>query len=328
MSIAIMTPGILDTVQDHGRQGYGSLGIQHNGMMDSASGCTANIVAGNVPGEALLEMHFPAASVRFDKSCIIGIAGADFSAHINSIPVPIQTPILVPEGAVLEFRQWKRGARVYLAVGGGLNIKPWLNSASTNLAAGAGGYNGRALRGGDVIGFKQSMKLNTNQVRILPWHADLEAIHAAGPIRFIRGSEYGLLTDCAETILEGNSFLVSAQSNRMGYRLTGTPLPVKETRSMISSGVTRGTIQLLPSGQLVILMADHQTTGGYPRIGHVVLADIPRLAQMPVNSSLRFEATSPENAETLLKTQNHHLQLLRSATSYRLQEYLQTYVTD
>jgi antagonist of KipI len=323
VSIRILEAGILDTIQDLGRFGHADSGINSNGAMDTIAATIANYLTGNDANEAVIEMHYPASVIQFNTPALIAITGADFSPLINDQPVPVNTPILVPANAVLRFTKIKQGARTYLAIKGGFNIPQWLGSYSTNLKAKAGGYNGRALQKGDELTLNTCLSFQQD-VRSLPWHADLTQFYkAANEIRIIKGSEHHFITECSATILAGNTFTVSHQSDRMGFRLNGSPLQQKEHPPIISAAVTKGTVQLLPSGQLIILMADHQTTGGYPKIAHVISADIPSLAQTPVNTALRFQLTTIEEAESLLFQQYHHLQQLKNACTFRLQQFLQ-----
>lgn len=325
MSVLITEAGILDTFQDNGRYGYGASGINPGGAMDIIAANIANYLVGNNENEAVIELHYPAASLFFRQSVLIALSGADFSPCVNEQPVAINTPIFIPAGSKLEFKKMKRGARCYLAVHGGFTLNKWLNSYCTNLKAKAGGLNGRPLQENDIIdiNFPFFMAAKT-ATRLLPWQADVSALYNNEKlIRIIKGKEYDLLTDCSETIIEGNTFTVSAQSDRMGYRMNGTPLQLIEPLEMISSAVTRGTIQLLPTGQLIILMADHQTTGGYPRIGHIISADFPLLAQTQLNTPIRFKLVSLDEAEQVLLQTQHHLQQIKNACSFRLQQYLQ-----
>jgi len=321
MSIIVLENGLLDTVQDMGRYGFAQLGINHNGAMDTVAARTANYLAGNDANTPVIECHFHAATLLFNTAALIAITGADFGPAVNNTPVPLNTPLHIPAGAILKWEQLKGkyGARAYLAIHGGLKLDPWLNSYATNLKAKAGGYKGKALQKGDELFFNRLFEHTSDDLHILPWHADTGFIYAAtDEIRIIAGNEYSVLNDCAQTILEGNSFTVSSQSDRMGYRLAGSPLQtMPDIPSMISAGVTRGTIQLLPSGQLIILMSDHQTTGGYPRIAHVISADLPKLAQVRINTPIRFVIISPAEAEALLLQQEHHLQQLKNACEHK-----------
>lgn len=320
MSIRVIESGILDTIQDRGRYGYGASGINAGGAMDIIAADVANALVGNAENEAVIEFHFPSGIIEFSRSALISITGADFSPCIDDEPVPLNTPVIVRANSTVSFKKLKHGARCYLAVQGGFAIEPWLGSYSTNLKAKAGGLHGRKLQKDDKITLRSSL-VNESNTHALPWHADIASFYNTDhTVRFIKGNEYDLLTDCSETIVQGNTFSISTQSDRMGYHLNGSPLKLKEPKQMISSAVTRGTMQLLPNGQLIILMADHQTTGGYPRLGHVSAADFPTLAQLQPNTAIRFKSISVDEAENLLLQQQHHLHQIKSACSFRLKD--------
>lgn len=325
MSITIIEAGISDTIQDLGRYGFAHLGINPGGAMDKIAATVANYLVGNPAEEAVVELHFPASEIRFDAAVVMALSGADFSPMLNNAAIPVNTPVLVPAGSVLRFRGMKAGMRCYLAIAGGLELTRWLNSYSTNLKAKAGGYQGRRLQPGDRLEFRSAeLQLHDLVPHVLNWHADVAPFyHDPGFLRVIPGNEYPLLDECAVTILDGNSFSIGLQSDRMGYRMNGTPLQLTIHKEMISSAVTMGTVQLLPNGQLIILMADHQTTGGYPRVAHVISADLPRLAQLRPNTQIRFQVTSTEEAMLALQHQGQQLQQLKNGCAFRLAQYLQ-----
>ncbi|MCE3282444.1 MAG: biotin-dependent carboxyltransferase family protein [Chitinophagaceae bacterium] len=322
MSLAIIEGGLSDTIQDLGRPGYAHAGINPGGTMDHIAASVANFLVGNDEREAVIEMHYPAPCIRFNKPAIIAICGADFSPELDEYAVPCNTPLRVRVGSTLRFKKPAWGVSAYLAVSGGLDIPAWLGSYSTNAKAKMGGHQGRQLVKKDEIGFKTTLNaLDALPENILHWHADVQQLYTGEAIRIMKGKEYDRLTDCSVTILEGNTFPVSSRSDRMGYRLSGSPLQLTHATGMISSAVTKGTIQLLPDGQAIILMSDHQTTGGYPRIAHVIGADQPRLAQMRPHTAIRFQLVSPEEAERLLLAQFHHLQQLKNACTFRLEQF-------
>src|SRR4051812_30057442 len=284
MSIRIIKQGILDTVQDVGRCGYQHLGINPCGAMDTFAATIANILVGNGRNEAVIELHFPASAFLFKKKCIIALAGGDFNATINNQPIPLNTAIIIAENSVLEFKQFRHGERCYLAVHGGFEIEKWLGSYSTHLRAVAGGYNGRQLKKGDELNLQESQFIfscHHSDLFILPVTLDVSAFYDPSPkIRCVTGNEYDWLNDESKKAFTSSSFHISVQSDRMGYRLEGENFNMITNKHFISSAVTKGTIQLLQSDKLIILMADHQTTGGYPKIAHVISAEIPKLAQM------------------------------------------------
>lgn len=326
MSIHIIKQGLLDSVQDAGRYGYQHLGINPCGVMDNIAACVANMLVGNELNEAVIEMHFPASTYYFEKPAVIVLCGADFSAAINGKAVPLNTTVIVGGNSTLSFANYVRGARMYLAIQGGFSIEPWLNSYSTNLKIWTGGYHGHALKKDDIIHIKAEQfafaSLVESSVIITAIHADLNFFYShSNFIRCIKGKDFEHLESHSKAVFEGKEFSISRQSDRMGYRLDGERLACIDNAERISSAVTRGSIQLLPTGQLIVLMADHQTTGGYPVIAHVISADIPKLAQMQAGSLLRFELTNIETAEKLYLEQQQNLQQIQQQCNLQLQQF-------
>lgn len=328
MSLRIRKNGILDTIQDGGRYGYQHLGINPAGAMDITAMKIANILVGNEAGEAVIEMHFPAAEILFEETMLVALSGADFTATINGDTVPILQPLIVQQGSTLRFGKNITGARVYLAVQGGYLTKEWLQSSSTHLKVEAGGFEGRALQKNDLLLLKQNLisqvVTHVKPVVILSWRVNVSDLYVSNTFHFIPGAEYYGLNESSKQQLEAGSFAINQQSDRMGYRLSGVSLQLQIEKELISTAVTKGTIQLLPDGQLIILMADHQTTGGYPRIGHVISADISSLAQMQARQIFALKKIDISSAENLLFDQQRNLQQLQNACNLRLQEYFKT----
>lgn len=325
MSLHMIKNGLLDTIQDVGRYGYQHMGINPGGAMDHTAMHLANILAGNVPSEAVIEMHFPAAEILFEETVLIALAGADFSASVDGIPVPVLTPLIMRQGSILHFGKKENGARIYLAVHGGFETSQWLGSCSTHTKVQEGGFGGSALQKNDrlLLRKKQQPVLHTDHaVQILPWRANVSGLYTKGILRFIPGNEYWSLDDAGKQILEKEPFVITRENDRMGYRLSGISLHLSKAKEMISTAVTRGSMQLLPDGQLIILMADHQTTGGYPRVGHIISADISSLAQMESGSKFILQQVTLSEAENLLLKQQMDLQQLQNACNFRLQAYL------
>lgn len=300
MTLIARKPGIYTTVQDPGRTGSRSLGVNPNGVMDTAAARLINIVLGNDEGEGVLEMHFPAAEFEFETDTVFALGGADFGAEINGEAVPMWQAISAAKSSVLKFTERRRGNRVYISVKGGFDIAPWLGSASTNLAAKAGGFFGRRLEAGDKIGTRtpsSARPLADDGVRVPLGPSIIPRYSRFPTVRVTKGAEFDLLTAIGERAFLSEGFMLTNDSNRMGFRLKGEPLHLLHKKELISSAVTFGTIQLLPDGQMVVLMADHQTSGGYPRIGNVVSVDLPILAQLGPGDSLGFHLISIEEAE-------------------------------
>jgi len=325
MSLKIIKAGILDSLQDPGRYGYQHLGVNPTGAMDGFAAQLVNILVGNDVEEAVIEMHFPASTFLFEQEAMIAIGGADFSATINGEEISLWHPIIVSGNSILQFKKWKKGARCYLSVREKLDVPKWLNSYSTNLKVGCGGYNGRPLQKDDVIQFCEendyrNLLHDKNHISF-PWRPDLNWSTSIDKIAVIAGNEWDWLTGESQHHFLLQSFSISSSADRMGYRLNGK-LISNSNEELVSSAVSFGTIQLLPNGELIILMADHQTTGGYPRVAHVITAHLPALAQMRAGEKINFRITDQGEAEKLLVQQQEYLLQLEKACKFRLQEFL------
>ncbi|MEJ7740788.1 MAG: biotin-dependent carboxyltransferase family protein [Chitinophagaceae bacterium] len=330
MSILIIKPGVLDTLQDLGRFGGGTYGLNPGGTMDRYASVIANMLTGNDINEAVLEIHFPGPQILFKHDALICITGADFKPTLNDEPLPGWQPVLIRKNTILQFSGKKQGSSIYLAVHGGFGgMQQWLNSYSTNLKAGLGGWQGKKLQKGDELSFRESTNdlsrlfRSESNFQLLPWRPDVAQMYShPEDILFIRGNEFEALTGESKDNLLKSAFRVHPSSDRMGYQLKGKSLFRGDSYELLSSAVHFGTIQLLPNGQLIVLMADHQTTGGYPRIGHVISAHLPKFAQLSPGSSLRFTPVDIEAAEQLLFSQHQQLQILQRACSDHLNSYL------
>lgn len=325
MSLRIIKAGIQDTVQDLGRYGYQQAGIHPSGAMDRYALQVANALVGNPLPEAVLEIHFPAPVILFTRPLLIALTGAHFSPSINGEPVPVNQCIVVNKHDTLQFHHPVKGTRCYLSVQGGFRLDPWLGSRSTSLKAGAGGYEGRNLRKGDeLICNTESdyhLFLKDKNYRVLPWTIEYEPADADTDIGILPGHEWDRLTAAAKERILQTPFLITRQADRMGYHLGNEPLEVVSGEELVSAAVNFGTIQLLPDGKLIILMADHQTTGGYPRVAHVISAHHSRLAQAGPGQALRFRLMDPEEAEQKLQQQQQHIKQLQYACLFKLQSY-------
>ena len=298
MSIVVKKEGILSTIQDLGRFGYRRFGINPGGVMDRTSARAVNYLLGNEPTAAVIEFHFPAGSFEFENECDFAIGGADFSAKLDDRVVRTGTVDTASVGSVLSFERRVSGNRAYLAVAGGFEAEVWLGSASTNLLAIMGGHHGTRLRTDDRIEFATNRPMrSTSGLTIGP--SLLHACRSPLVIRVTAGPEFDVLTAVSEQKLFENTFEILHQSDRMGFHLSGEPLYRIDDSEMLSSVVTFGTVQLLPDGQMIVLMADHQTTGGYPRILNVASVDLPLLAQMGAGDGVSFRLISVAEAEHL-----------------------------
>jgi antagonist of KipI len=328
MSFSIIKPGLLDTIQDLGRNGFGNWGITPGGAMDSYAAQVANLLVGNSQCEAVLEIHFPGPQILFEQNTMIAITGADFSPTVNDEVIPCWQPVVVRKNTVLHFPTFIQGSRCYLSVHGGYCINKWLNSYSTSLKAAAGGWHGMPLKKGDELPFNENtiyfaglLKKEESNFEALPWRVNTEKVYRfPHEIGITPGHEYSLLTPASQTAFTENNFLIHPSSDRMGYQLKGASLDLRHPLDMVSSAVSFGTVQLLPDGQLIVLMADHQTTGGYPRIAHVITAHLPKLAQLRPSDTIQFKWTDREEAELLLCGRNKELHILQRSCLDHLNE--------
>ena len=311
MSILIEKSGILSTIQDTGRIGYRRFGINPNGVMDVSALRLINILLGNREAEAVLEIHFPAPRLRFEEAALIALGGAKFGAKIDDKSIENWRPYFIGKNQTLSFPRKISGNRAYLSVKGGFVIERWLNSAGTNLTAKIGGCEGRSLIKGDELFFNSRFQIPDSRFRYKISRSVIPHYGSMPTVRVVAGAEYDKLTALSERNFLNDNFTISRNSNRMGFRLSGEPLHLSDKIELVSAAVSFGTIQLLPDGQMIILMADHQTSGGYPRIAHVVSKDLPIVAQLGASDKVNFELISIEEAEDLALEFERDLSLLK-----------------
>ena len=286
--------------------------------MDKTAIRLINILLGNRENEAAIEMNFPAPEILFEEDAIISLGGAKFGAELDGKPLGNWRAIFVEKGGILKFEKKIFGNRAYLAVRGGFKIEKWLGSASTNLTAKTGGFEGRAFKGGDRLHFNQVTKDKGQRSKYKISNSLIPLYSRFPTARVTAGAEFSLLTALGEQNFLKNAFTVSAKSDRMGFRLEGDPVYLLEREELLSSAVNFGTIQLLPDGQMITLMADHQTTGGYPRIAHVIERDLPVLAQLGATDKVGFHLISVREAENLQLALEKDLSYFRIGCKFAL----------
>jgi antagonist of KipI len=324
MSIKIIKQGVQATLQDTGREGFRSAGIGTGGAADIFAMKAADFLVGNDAGSAVLEINFPAPEILFQYDAIISITGANLDACVNDKPLPLWKPVLIKQDDLLRFKQPVTGSKAYLAVQGGFRSEKWLGSYSTHLKVAAGGHLGRALQKDDVIDFNDyNFSLTHN--KILSWQIsglELDKIYEPKNIvRCLKSIEWNRLSASAKNEFENNIFSITNQSDRMGYRLQGKTILSEDTAEIISSPVDAGTIQLLPGGSLIVLMADHQSTGGYPRIASVIKADLPKMAQLNPGQSVSFKLVTMQQAEDALLVMQQTLVELKISCQLNFEKY-------
>lgn len=309
--ITIDKAGILATIQDNGRFGYAQYGVITSGAMDKWAMQVANILVGNERHEAVIEITLGLTAMTFHTQAVIAVYGADLQATVNGVPLPLGRPLQIEDGDQLTFGYSMKGCRAYIAIRGGIDVTPIMNSKSTYLRANLGGYNGRALQKGDKFRITPHI-LEKRMPAFYPQR------HISHNIRVLPHIEQHQFTEASQQAFFNTLYMISKQADRMGYRLEGTPLMREVPKEMLSEAVLEGTIQVANDGQPVILLADHQTTGGYPRIGQVAAVDIPILAQLKPGDTIQFEPITIEKALALLTKQQQALFRLEQVIKYNV----------
>ena len=339
MTITVLKPGALSQLQDLVRYGYQRFGVVVGGAMDEWSHRVANALVGNDEHEATIEITLTGPSLRFDAPARVAICGADLSPRVDgeggTHALPHGRPVDIAAGSQLRFGARVAGVRAYLAVAGGLDVPPVMGSRSTFIRGGFGGIEGRALRKGDVlrVGGRTAAPApvaaaaaenaaSTRAARTLsvpPASVIVPVVQVAPvqPIRIIAGRHWEVFTAEARRLVREAEFRIGAQSDRMGYRLEGPLLERARHVELISEAVTFGTVQVPPDGQAIILMADRQTTGGYPRIASVASIDLGLLAQMTAPQALRFTLVTLVEAQRLYVAREREYSELRQALEGR-----------
>lgn len=310
MGITVLSPGLLTTIQDLGRIGYQKYGMTCCGAMDCSSLRKANYLVGNNENDAALELTFYGGTYYFDDSAIIALTGADMMAtlkiedELEPKTISRNQPILIPKGATLELGLAKKGRYAYLSIAGGFNIPKIMNSYSTNLKCKMGGFHGRKLLSEDKL---LTNGISTNSLS--DFYSNLKnrtvsdlSFEKEPIIHIIAGPQEEYFKEESIHAFYSSPYQITNDSDRMGYRLEGTPLISNSGTDIVSDGIVFGSIQVPSNGKPIILMADHQTTGGYAKIGTVCLSDLNKLAQCPPKTTIHFKKISVEEAQTLYKT--------------------------
>ena len=325
MSVHIIRPGLLATIQDLGRYGFQQYGVVVGGAMDSFSLRLANVLVGNEEGEAAIEVTMMGTSLQFKEDALIAITGGNLNPVIDGSPVPLWRPIFVKKDTVLSFAGCKFGCRAYVAVAGGFSIPKVMNSKSTYIRGEIGGFKGRALQEGDVIPLagensfslkvKKALqkKLKHNSFAAADWYVPFERYLNGKVVRVLKGAEFEAFSESSQKQFFEQKFQITPQSDRMGYRLSGPSLQLEQSFELLSEAVANGTIQVPSDGNPIVLLADRQTTGGYPRIGQIAAADLPIIAQMKPGDHVRFKEISLDEAEQLYMEREKEMKQIRTA---------------
>lgn len=304
MAIIIDSPGLLTTIQDEGRFGYGQFGVTASGPMDTESFQIANLLVGNTPGESALEATVMGPAFHAEEDTVIAITGADMAPSMNGKPVPMNRAIPVPAGSMVKLQAAKDGSRAYIAFAGGFDTAPVMGSRATSLQCHIGGLEGRKLEKGDVIPLRKVSDIPQDLSRRSVVHHIRRK--PENIIRVILGPQDDSFTDEGLATFLGTPYTVSKEFDRMGCRLEGQPIRHKTDGNIISDGIVNGAIQVPTTGQPIIMLAERQATGGYTKIATVITADLPLIGQCIPGDTICFQAVSIEEAHRLLWQQRSH----------------------
>jgi len=314
MEMTVLSPGLLTTVQDLGRPGRRRQGVASGGAMDPFALQVANLLVGNAANAPGLEFTLTGPRLKFSADALVSLCGGGFGE------LPEWRLVRVAAGGEISLERNRAGCRGYLAVAGGLEVPRVLGGCGTDLRGGFGGHHGRAIRAGDGLKVKRGVH------DALSMHPDARLHHFIAPeirpaysrsptVRVVRGAEAREFSGEFFQYL----FTVEPQSDRMGLRLAGPQLERRTSAGeLISSPVAPGTIQVPPDGQPIVLMADAQTLGGYPKIAHAITVDLPLLAQLRPGDTVRFREVALEEAHRLRLARDHALAILRAGLAAKL----------
>ena len=327
-AIEVLSPGLLTTVQDLGREGFGPMGVSPSGAADPIALRIGNRLVGNAEGAAALEMTLLGGAFQFQAECVAALTGSDFGATLDGTPVLTFTSFAAKAGQILKLGPTRCGARSYLCVQGGIEVQTFLGSASTHLLTGLGGHEGRALRKGDVLAIGDATEARQERTgksafstRGAPQlrKVSAKALKQLSPRTLLRvtpSPQSDWFPEAAQRVFYGSAYRVTEEANRMGLRLDGPALSEsaqgdasgkargevsgRPRGEMISEGVPLGAIQIAAGGLPIILFVEQQTTGGYAKIANVISADLHSLGQLRPRDEIRFQLLSFETARKLL----------------------------
>ena len=293
MSITILKSGVQTTIQDIGRYGYSHFGISSSGAADLFSFRLGNIIVGNTEELAGIEMTLLGADFQFNSDAIIAITGSPFNLSLDSQEISYNQSIYVKKNQILSVGITKGGARSYLLVKGGIKTENYLNSKTTHVMSGMGGFMGRPLKKGDILEIDKNNKINITNIP-----NNLDEINTS-KILINKGLQSSYFSDSTWASFTYKMFTVSEVFSRMGIRLKGNPIHSSKGNEILTEGIPLGAIQVPGGGEPIISFVEHQTTGGYPKIANVISADLCKVGQLKPGDKFQFELISFEDAEIL-----------------------------
>lgn len=318
-AVKIISPGMLTTVQDKGRFAHQRFGVAVTGVMDRFSSEVANFLVGNDANEAVLEVTLMGPAIEILGNCAIAVTGGDLTPTIDGKPLPMWQCVHLTKGSVLRFGTLTTGARSYIAFAGGIDVPQVMGSRSTYIKGGVGGFHGRPLKAGDILGINRTLANSSSLPEIAVPECLRPRYGADVELRVVLGPQDDCFTQNGITALTAAPYTVSQQCDRMGYRLEGEPIEHKDGADIISDGIVMGSVQVPGNGQPIILMADRQTTGGYTKIATVITPDLPLIAQAKPGTRFNFRIVTMKEAQDILKLHFHWMKSLKQNCSVAAQ---------
>lgn len=306
--------GLLTTIQDKGREGFQQFGMPVAGPMDKESYLLGQALVGNFTPQGALECTLLPPTIRVEGTTVVAFTGADMQPTINGVKVPRYIPFECHDGDIISGSYSICGMRMYISFFGSIDVPSINGSVSTHTKAHIGGLDGRALQNGDTLTIKKDRLVSfvptpyaTGSHRV----SNLALFNRGGrdcheTMRVVLGSQADAFTTEAIEAFTKETYRLTEQCDRMGFRLDGSPLEHKESADIISDGAVLGSIQVPADGRPIILMADRQTTGGYTKIGTIITPDIMKLSQLPIGEAIHFEVISIEEAQKLYRSYYSH----------------------
>lgn len=309
MGIKVISPGSLTTVQDLGRTGFQAMGFSVSGALDTRSARIANILAENPESDALLEMTLMGGTFEFGGRSVFALTGADMQAKLNDIPVPRYEAVEAKKGDILACGFAVQGLRAYLAFHGGIDVPPVMGSRSTALRGKIGGFQGRALKSGDVLELTErpvcgpGNTLKCERERVSEMFSCRECL-----LRAVPGPQEEYFTEEGKNTFYTEPYRITPDSDRMGVKLAGKAVGYKDSVDIISDAIALGAVQIPSGGQPIVMLADRQTTGGYAKIATVISSDIGRLVQTALSGSVRFAPVTVKEAAKLARQEEKEIE--------------------
>ena len=314
MGIRILNGGFLTTVQDMGRYGSQETGMAVSGVMDTRAAALADILVGNDENEAVLEVTMMGPIMEFTEDELIAVTGGDLGVKVDGNPLPRYEAVLIKAGQTVSFGGMYGGSRAYMAFAGGLDVPVVMGSRSTNLKAKIGGIEGRKLGAGDEIGFRSPKTWLPNMAArklLLP-----ELFSREHTLRVVMGPQDDCFTEEGISTFLGSAYTISNEYDRMGCRMEGPVIAHKNGGDIITDGISFGAVQVPSHGQPIVMMADHQTTGGYTKIAGIISADLPKAAQLKPGCKVNFQQVSVEEAQDIYVKELEELKALKEKLDY------------